>query len=354
MSRIVSFVFLALVAGVLSAEQLKVDVGLINVVATVLDGRSRHVDGLVAEDFIVYEDGEPQQICHFERSEDLPVSVGVLLDTSGSMEAKIATATQAVERFLRQIHPDDEIFLVTFDDRPRLIQDFTDDRGRLASALRGVRVGGGTSLYDAVAMGVDHIRFGKHDKKALLLISDGEDTASAASFARAQRYVRESEMLVYSLGIASGQEMVSGRVGGTPTTFPTGGSTGRRSPTGIPFPGGIPFPTGGPTRLPGVPTIGLPGGGTIGSLDTLNMDVLELFGEISGGRAWRVSDNGRGDQISDALDEIANELRNQYTIGYYPGHSVQDGRWHTIDVMTEDPAYRVRHREEYFGGSEQE
>ena len=217
MSRILPIVLLAAVAGVLSAAQLTVDVGLVNVVATVLDDRGRYVADLIPEDFILYEDGEVQFIDHFAQSDDLPVSVGVLLDTSGSMERKIDTATEAVERFLRQIHPDDEIFLITFNDRARLIQDFTDDRGRLANGLRRVRVGGGTALYDALALGVDHIRDGKHDKKAILLISDGEDTASTTSFERAQRYVRESEVMVYALGIAPEQEnVVRGRVGATP------------------------------------------------------------------------------------------------------------------------------------------
>ena len=328
MSRILPVVLLAAVAGVLSAAQLTVDVGLVNVVATVLDDRGRYIADLIPEDFILYEDGEVQFIDHFAQSDDLPVSVGVLLDTSGSMERKIDTATEAVERFLRQIHQDDEIFLITFNDRARLIQDFTDDRGRLANALRRVRVGGGTALYDALALGIDHIRDGKHDKKAILLISDGEDTASTTSFERAQRYVRESEMLVYALGIAPEQEnAVRGRVGATPPTFPGGGPTGPR-------------PTG--TTVP---------------RDILNMDVLELFGRISGGRTWLVSgfsDNSRRNQISEALDQLADELRNQYSIGYYPGHSLDDGQWHRIEVVTRNPGYRVRHREEYFGGSRQD
>ena len=86
------------------------------------------------------------------------------------------------------------------------------------------------------------------------------------------------------------------------------------------------------------------------------MDVLESFATISGGRTWRVSgfsDDGRQMQIADALDLLADELRNQYSIGYYPGHSLDDGLWHEVEVLTRDPEYRVRHREEYFGGSEQ-
>ncbi len=338
MGRLSGAVVLAVVTCGTIAAQLTVDVGLVNVIATVLDERGRYVAGLAAADFLLYEDGESQTIAHFAQADDLPVSVGIILDTSGSMERKIETARRAVERFLREIHPDDEIFLVTFDDRARLIEDFTSDRSRLGSALRRVRVGGGTALYDAVALGVDHIRGGRHDKKAILLISDGEDTSSVTSFERAQRDVRESEMLVYALGIAPEDDGVG--PGGTPPTFPTGGTT--RPRLGIPFPGGPTFPPVGT--------------GPTAARDSLNLDVLELFAAISGGRAWLVSgfsDDGRRMQIADALDLLADELRNQYSLGYYPAHSLDDGQWHEVEVVTRDPAYRVRHREEYFGGSEQ-
>ena len=351
MSRIVPVILLAAVAGVLSAAQLKVDVGLVNVVATVLDDRNRHVADLTPDDFTLYEDGEVQSIVHFAQSEDLPVSVGILLDTSGSMERKIDTATVAVERFLGQIHPDDEIFLVTFDNRARLVEDFTDDRRRLSRALRSVQVGGGTAIHDALALGVDHIRNGKHDKKAILLISDGDDTSSATSFERALDKVRESEILVYSLGITPDGEL-SGPVGPTPPTSPGPIPAGPRTSMGTSFPGGTaPTFPGSPVsttiRL-GIPTI---------RRDILNMEFLELLGEISGGRAWLVSgfsDDSRRNQISDALDVLANELRNQYSIGYYPSHSLQDGRWHLMAVIASDPVYRVRHREAYFGNPGQE
>lgn len=358
MNRFISIIVLTGVsAGVLWA-QLAVDVALVDVVATVLDERGRYVADLTEDDFLVHEDGEPQPIRHFSRSNDLPVSVGVVLDTSGSMDRKIDTATAAVDRFFRQIHPDDEIFLVTFDNSARLVEDFTDDRSRLAAALRRVRVGGGTALYDALILGLEHVRNGRHEKKAILVISDGEDTGSARSLESAQRFVRESETLVYSLGIAPEAFGVTP----TPPTFPTGRPTGR---VGIPFPGGTPptFPRtgGGPVGIP------FPGGGPGGRrtpprtppaiptapADVLNMEVLELFAEISGGRTWMVSgwsDSGRENRISEALDVLAEELRSQYTIGYYPAHSPDDGRWHTVEITTRYPGYRVRHREQYFGG----
>src|SRR5262249_60913321 len=133
--------------------QLKVDVALINVVATVTDETGHYVSDLTQDDLIVEEDGKQQTIAHFSQSNDLPVSMGVVLDTSGSMERKIGTATTAVERFIRTVHRDDDIFLMTFSNRPDLLQDFTDDRDKLARALRRVVVGGGTAPSTALALG---------------------------------------------------------------------------------------------------------------------------------------------------------------------------------------------------------
>src|SRR6185295_9037722 len=110
-----------------AAAQIRVNVQLVNIVATVTDNRGRYVDNLQASDFSLMEDGSPQQISHFAFSNDLPVSVGIVLDTSTSMERKISTATRAVDRFLRDIHADDDIFLMTFDQSVRLRQDFTSD-----------------------------------------------------------------------------------------------------------------------------------------------------------------------------------------------------------------------------------
>lgn len=336
-------VLMCSLAAWLAAAQLSVDVGLVTVVATVLDGRGDYVTDLTQDDFLLYEDGELQTIEHFERSTDQPVSVGILLDTSGSMETKIDTATSAVESFLRQIHPDDEIFLITFNNRPRLVEDFTDDRIRLGRSLRNVRVGGDTALYDALALGLDHIRDGHHEKKAILLISDGEDTSSSRSLEQVRNDLRESKTLVYALGIAPELGTISG-VGGvtTPPTFP---GTGRS-----PFPGRTPptFPSPGGQ---------VPIGPRPGTTDVLDMAVLEDLARISGGRAWQVSglsDTRRRSQIADALDEVADELRSQYDIGYYPGHSLDDGRWHRIEVLTQNDAYRVRSRGEYFGGADEE
>ncbi len=182
--------------------QLRVDVRLVNVVATVTDDNGRYVEGLEAADFTLAEDGVRQQITHFSASHDLPVSVGIVLDSSGSMERKMSTAVRAVDRFLRSIHEDDDIFLMSFADSVKVRQDFTSNRDKLWDALEKVKPSGGTSLYDAVIEATDKIRKGKHPKKAILLISDGVDTSSEHDYNVTRLAVRESEVLVYALGIA--------------------------------------------------------------------------------------------------------------------------------------------------------
>jgi VWFA-related protein len=346
--------------------QLKVDVALINVVATVTDDFGHYVSDLTQDDLVVMEDGQPQTIAHFTQSNDLPVSMGIVLDTSGSMERKIGTATTAVERFIRSVHKEDDIFLLTFANRPELQQDFTDDREKLARALRRVTVGGGTALYDALDVSLRKIKKGIQDKKAILLITDGEDTTSETTFDEAAAAVRESELLVYCLGISpSGGTLTERNPFPGGPTGPTG-PTGRRGPTtgtggiGIPFPFPFPgIPGGGGTGIPGRrPTFPLQWAQRQGRTrtqvgeDTVDMNVLDAFADASGGKAWLLSGSwteNRGSEIQGVLDEIASELRNQYSIGYYPSHDIKDGKWHRIEIRAKDKHYHVRARKEYFG-----
>ncbi len=339
-----------LVLSAIAAAQIQVDVRLVNVVATVTDSRGRYVPDLEASDFTLAEDGTRQEIAHFAHSNDLPVSVGIVLDTSGSMERKIATATRAVDRFLRDIHEDDDIFLMTFDQSVNVRQDFTSDRDKLWRALQNVRVGGGTSLYDAAVAGVSKMRKAKYPKKAILLISDGVDTESVRNYNDARGAIRESEVLVYALGIApqGGFSQPSSVPGTIPGGIPTG-RPGQRVPSiGIPLPGGgINIPLPGPRRnqFPGpVQTRPTP------NEDTLDMDVLNTFADESGGKAWQITLDTRGrNRLQDALDEIADELRNQYSIGYYPGHDLKDGKWHRTELNTKNPNYHVRYKGDYLG-----
>jgi VWFA-related protein len=323
--------------------QLRVDVRLVNVVATVTDDNGRYVEGLKAADFKLEEDGAAQQISHFSASTDQPVSVGILLDTSNSMERKISTATRAVDRFLRDIHVDDDIFLLTFDGSAKVRQDFTSDREKLWGALQKIKLGGGTALYDAVIQGTDKLRKGKYPKKAVLLISDGLDTSSEHDFEVARLAVRESELLVYALGIAPD----GSRAPLTERPFPGGGTGGPSIPSRLPFPlpgaGGSPFPipTPGPGRrqFPGGPN----------QTDMVDMNIMETFATDSGGKAWLITGANRRITLQDALDEIAAELRNQYTLGYYPAHDLQDGKWHRIELTLKEKNYVIRYKRDYLG-----
>jgi Ca-activated chloride channel family protein len=323
-----------------TAAQIRINVQLVNVVATVTDSRGRYVSGLKASDFKVMEDGAPQEIAHFSSSNDQPVSVGIVLDSSISMERKMTTATRAVDRFLRDIHEDDDIFLMTFDQSVRVRQDFTSDREKLWAALDKVNLGSGTSLYDGVIAGVDKIRKGKYPKKAILLISDGVDTTSERDYSVARMAVRESEMLVYALGIAPDAGVRAPMSERPPVIInsPRGPAT---SPFPLPSPFPFPFPIPGQRQFPG-------GGGST-DLDTVDMRVLHSFADESGGKAWLIASDNRRDRLQAALDEIADELRNQYSIGYYPSHDLKDGKWHRIEIIPKNPSYHVRYKQDYLG-----
>jgi Ca-activated chloride channel family protein len=280
---------------------LRVDVRLVNVYATVIDSSGRYIDGLKQNDFLVEEDGRRQTLAHFERNQDTPVSVGLVLDTSGSMRTKLDTATDAVERFVRTIHRDDDIFLMGFDSETYLLQDFTNDRSRLTKALRYAESGGGTALYDALEEAVVKMRDGANTKRAILLITDGQDTSSQASFNEARQRIRESELLVYALGISASADYQA------------------------------------PNR-----------GRGFGGRDTVDMGVLRTFASDSGGRAYPVSEDmlgGKNSAFDRILAQIAEELRSQYTLAYYPTHP-DDGQYHNIRVVTRN-GYFVRARRGY-------
>ena len=283
-------------------DGLRVDVELVNIVATVTDQAGRYVGNLGVEDFTVEEDGIPQKIAHFTQDHDLPVSVGIVLDTSGSMEGnKIRTARQAVERFIRTIHEDDDIFLMTFSSDAALRQDFTSDRAQLSRALLRIRVSGETALYDGLRDGLSKIRNGQHDKRAILLITDGQDTSSSTGLNEVLRTIWRSELLVYSLGIS-------------PMTY---GRRGEHVPFSWPLPGIL----GGSRNRSS-------------QRDTVNMDVLKEFAETSGGRAFLLSESflaGGSAQMEKVLTQIADELRSQYTLGYYRT-TPDDEQFHRLRV----------------------
>jgi Ca-activated chloride channel family protein len=308
-TTVVLLVVLLCGSGLLWAQQLRLKSGvlLINVVATVVDGKGRTVPNLTIDDFVVEEDGQPQTIEHLVPSADLPVSIGVLLDSSLSMESKIRTAQRAVDRFLSMIHEDDEVFLMTFARQASLITDFTTDRRTLTNALQaGVNLTAGTSLYDSLYQALQKVQQGRHQKKAVLVVTDGEDTTSLVRMDKALQYIREADMLVYSIGIKGAPrfDMAADLSSGSP---------GPRKP----------------------------------DFTTVDMNVLNRFGEASGGRAWEISEAAFGRNMDAVLDTLAAELRSQYSIGYYPTHPLKDGKWHSVRIRMKHPEYVARGRKEY-------
>jgi Ca-activated chloride channel family protein len=304
-------------------------VDLVNVTATVTDRSGRFVRGLDAGDFVLHEEGEPQTISHFS-NERVPVSLGIAVDTSGSMAGEPwRSARLALERFLFELlDPADEIFLFRFADYPELVESWTSDRDRLARGLGRITPRGGTALYDTVAEAVPLAHSGAHRKKALLVISDGNDTSSATEPRSLVRLVQESEVLVYAIGLDQAERQW------TRTRTPQ-----RRLP--------IPFPFPIPGRRSPWPPQQPPGGGggtwTRGS-DAANIAALRELTDDSGGRTEVIRD---ASDLDPATASIADELSQQYYIGYETTRP-KDGRWHDIELRVRgNHDYIVRARRGY-------
>ncbi len=179
---------------------IRVDVNLVSFPATVTDRYRRYVGSLRRQDFTLYEDGVPQEIAVFH-NEIVPVSVGVVIDTSGSMVDKIQEAADALTHFVNTIQPEDDVFLIRFARTVELELDFTANRALFRQAAYRLRARGSTRLYDALAEALDKVRSGLHQKKAIVLITDGNDTSSFVGFEEVLEMARRSEVLVYGMGI---------------------------------------------------------------------------------------------------------------------------------------------------------
>ena len=324
--------------------KFKSGVELINVTATVTDRSGRFAGRLRKEDFVVYEDNKPVDVSHFS-ADRTPVSLGIVLDTSGSMAGdKWSSAVESIDRFFRLMDDElDEFFLYRFSANADLVADWTSDRDRLANSLRRIHPNGGTAMYDAAAEAVPMAQSGQNTKKAVVIISDGNDTSSRVGVSEVKQMVREAEVIVYAVGI-DGQ--------GTPTfqrPTPPIRQPQPRLPIPFPFPGGrtgggrVPFPGGGGGS--GYPPSGGTRGGTysVGGDDRVNVMALREMTDDSGGRTEIVRE---ARDLDPAVASIADELSQQYYLGY-PSPGYKDGRWHTIRVEVRDPALTVRARKGY-------
>ncbi len=309
-------------------------VELVNVTATVTDDNGRFVPSLTKDDFSVFENGKRQDVSYFS-NDRTPVSLGIALDASGSMTAdKMAAARSAIDRFIFELlGREDELFFIEFASSARVTQGWTTDRAAISRAVSRVDPAGGTALYDAIARALPVAASGRHRKKAVLVISDGNDTSSTVSVPLLRQQIREGEVLVYALGVDGAARVETNRP---------------RRPIGIPFPGPFPLPPGR-GRSPFPPPIG--GGGSGGtwtrtSGERVNGDALREVTDDTGGRTEIV--RGFGDLYA-ATARLADELSKQYSLGYSSSEE-KDGRWHPIRVEVRDKRLIVRARRGYVAG----
>ena len=196
--------------------RFKSDVDLVLVRVTVTDSLNRYVVGLEKDHFKVFEDKIEQQVLHFS-NQKAPISVGFVLDTSGSMADNILAAKNSIARFLEQGDPEDEYFLVTFNETSRLAQDYTNRRENVQNAISISEAKGRTAIYDAVYLGLEKMRGARNDKKALIVITDGEDNSSRYTFSELKEFAKESDVQIYVIGergdLGYGQGIINEIVG---------------------------------------------------------------------------------------------------------------------------------------------
>lgn len=257
---------------------LDVELALVNV--TVTDPYNRLVTGLEPDNFRIFEDNIEQEVVNFS-SEDVPISIGVVLDLSGSMADKLGKAKQAAIEFFKTANPQDEFFLVGFNERAQLLSPFTHHVEELESSMLLASAKGRTALLDAIYLGLSQMRGAQNGKRALLVISDGGDNSSRYNENDIKRVVREADTQLYSIGIFDPIE--------------------NRSRT--------PEELNGPT-------------------------LLNEITELTGGRAFNVENLG---DLPDIAAKIGVELRSQYVLGYRPSNKAHDARWRKIKIKLRTP-----------------
>ncbi|GBC81966.1 hypothetical protein HRbin10_01083 [bacterium HR10] len=279
-----------------SAEQVpavRLGANLVIVPVTVMDPYDRFVTGLRKEHFEIYDEKVKQEIVFFSE-EDAPISIGIVFDVSGSMREKITRARTALRRFLDTSHPDDEFFVIAFNHEVQLVQDFTTSAETIMSKLMLIAPEGRTALYDAAYLGIEKVRQGKHARKAVLIISDGQDNSSRYTYGQLRELVKESEVQIYAIGIFGLNERAT-------------------------------------------------------SNEALGRSILEEITSLTGGRAFFPDTPV---ELDDVLTRIALELRHQYSLGFYPTNASREGEWRRIRVRVNPPRglprLTVRAREGYY------
>jgi Ca-activated chloride channel family protein len=286
-------------AGLLSAMEPQVFRGGTDVVSlsvTVTDAAGHFVTGLDRPDFQVFEDGALQDISNFARDPQ-PIALSILLDTSASMEKKIAVAQEAAVGFVKRLGPDDVAEVIAFNSRAQIIQPFTADRMALEQAIRRVEVGGSTSLYNALYMALSELKgmrapaADRLRRQAIVVLSDGEDTSSLVAFDDVLDSSKRSEVDVYAIGLRSKDD------------------------------------------------------GPVHGFNEAEY-VLRTLSQETGGRVFFVTDAA---QLQAIYQQIADELANQYALGYVSKNPRRDGAWRRIVVRVSRKETTVRTKSGYFG-----
>ena len=277
------------------AVRIKVDVPLVLVNVTVTDPMNRLVTGLEKDHFKVWEDKTDQIITQFG-AEDAPLSAGIVFDASSSMGHKMSKAREAVAQFFKSSNPEDEFFLVQFNNRPEVISDFTRSVEQIQNRLTFTRSKGRTALLDAIYLAITKMKEASNTKKALLVISDGGDNSSRYTGREIKRLVREADVQIYAIGIF---EPISSR-------------------------GRTPEELNGP-------------------------NLLTEIAEQTGGRQFPVENLN---ELPDIAAKIGIELRNQYVLGYVPTNQEKDGKWRRLKVEVKKirgmPRLRPHFRSGYY------
>ncbi|MEO8042197.1 MAG: VWA domain-containing protein [Acidobacteriota bacterium] len=276
------------------SSPIRIKTDLVTLTLTVTDVYGRYVMGLGKNSFTVLDNNQEQEITFFSDT-DAPVSLGVLFDVSGSMSGeKIQKARKALSRFINTSHPNDEYFLIGFNNRAQLLLDRTRDGDAVLQKLTLVTPKQNTALYDAVYLGLERVTRGAHQKRALLIISDGQDNASRYNFGEVRRLMKESDVITYAVGIIDAGDAAS--------------------------------------------QVGMQG-----------QAFLDELTSVTGGKSFYPTSDVELDEI---FDRISIELRHQYSIGYTPKDFQPDGKWRKVKVRVKPPRglprLTVRSREGYY------
>jgi len=273
---------------------LRVDSSLVLIPAQVTTREGAPIMDLKRKDFRIYEDGAEQEISYFAK-DDAPVSIGLLLDSSGSMRNKKQKSSEAAAAFFRTANSEDEFFLIEFDDRPKLVLPFTKDTELLYHEISHARPYGRTSLFDAIYMALGVMKAAHHERKALVIVSDGGDNRSRRTFTSIKGDMLEADVQLYAMGIFD----------------PEGASQGSREEAEGP-------------------------------------QVLDHLAEITGGRHFPVMNVGTLPEVSTRIGQL---LRNRYLLGYNPTNASRDGRYRGIKLdlaAAPDPGMHVQYRKGYY------